>query len=240
MAAAAPKRCLVIYDDIDYNVEKSTPCPLAEGQMKAKLQDKTGIPPDEQRLVKQLNLDDLELDKARLKRRRVAMQIFVKTLTDKTITLDVKPSDNIYYVKALIQDKEGVPANQQRLTWGGKQLEDDRTLADYNIQKESTLTLLLRLPGGGDPTRARSRSPRGSMQIFVKHPLTGKTITLEVEAGDTIDGVKAKLQDKTGIPPELKRRRVADGKQLEDDRTLSDYNIQRESTLHLGSALRSI
>jgi len=150
------------------------------------------------------------------------MQLFVKTLTGKTVSIEVEEGESIEEVKAKIAEKEGIPPEQQRLIFGGQQLQDAKTLDDYDVGDDATLHLVLRL--------------RGGMQLFVK-TLTGKTVSIEVEEGESIEEVKAKIAEKEGIPPE-QQRLIFGGQQLQDAKTLDDYDVGDDATLHLVLRLR--
>jgi len=153
---------------------------------------------------------------------RGGMSLFVKTLTGKTVSIEVEEGESIEDVKAKISEKEGIPPEQQRLIFGGQQLQDGKTIDDYNVGDDATLHLVLRL--------------RGGMSLFVK-TLTGKTVSIEVEEGESIEDVKAKISEKEGIPPE-QQRLIFGGQQLQDGKTIDDYNVGDDATLHLVLRLR--
>jgi ubiquitin C len=150
------------------------------------------------------------------------MQIYVKeTLKGLTITLDVDSLDTIDIIKDKIEYNEGFPKGRQCLIFGDEQLEGKYTLADYNICNESTLLLVIH------PCTSTS----DAMQIFVKMQ-NGKTTTVRVDSSDTVNSITVKIYEMEGIPP-LEQRIIFRGRRLEGRRTLADYGIQKEETLHL-------
>ncbi len=153
---------------------------------------------------------------------KTTFNINLKFLTGRTITLTTaKTSSTIKDIKCMIQDKEGISPDQIIIIFAGKHLEDNRTLADYNIQRESLLYVILK--------------SRGPMPLFIK--INAKTVALMVEPSSTIKDIKCRIQE-MGEPTDEMIISFK-GKILNIDYlTLADYNIQKHSTLHVVIRLR--
>ena len=196
--------------------------------VKDKIQAKEGIPANQQilKLLGRQLKDDLTLSNYNIHKEATLQlhirpagprTLYVKTLTGRTIILEeVSGLCTICEIKTTIQETEGIPVISQRLIYGGN-LEDDRTVTDYNIQNESTIHLVLRLGA--------------VLPIQVQTP-TGELFSLEVGSYDTIHFVKTKICGQEGILPE-EQKLTFDGKQLEDEKTIADYEVVKDSTLQL-------
>ena len=195
--------------------------------LKAKIQEKKGIPSGQQRLMfngKEMNdaniLNNYSIQNGStiqlLERDHEGMEVFVKRSKGKTLRLQVEPKDTIKSVKTKIQVKTGISPEQQHLKFADEELLDGLTLEKYNIDKGSTLDLAYDT----------------SMVITVKTP-TGRNIALEVKPSDSVEEVKKKVCEKEGIPAHQQRLHFSHHYELEDGRTLSDYGIQNGATLWL-------
>jgi surface protein len=202
-------------------------------EVKKKIQDKEGFKPEQQTLIfagQQLE-DNKMLFEYNIKNKSalqlvLIIQIFVRLVEGKQLTLDVEPSDTIETVKKKIEVIEGLKPEQQKLIFASQFLEDNKTLSEYKIKYQSTLHLVIRL-----------RGIKKFIRIFFKKVLTGEIITLDVEPSDTIEKVKKKIQEKEGIKPEEQKFLFA-GMQLGDNYTIADYKIKENSTIHLILNLR--
>ncbi|KAL9959082.1 hypothetical protein ACROYT_G036164 [Oculina patagonica] len=192
--------------------------------VKEKIKEEKGFPPDQQflfflgeELEDDHTLKDYDITNQSTLRLHLVKHIFVKMPSGKMISLEVEPETSIRRVKDKIEDKEGIPQDQQCLIFFGKELLDDCTLSHYKVPNEATLHV-------------------GSMRIYVLLP-TGKATTLDVLPSDSVEIVKKKIYEKKGIALD-QQRLTFDDKQLEDGCSLSDNNIHEESLLCLNQAAR--
>lgn len=146
-----------------------------------------------------------------------AEQIFVKSLTGKTITIDFEKDKTIEQIKDMIEKKEGISKDQQRLLFCAKQLENEKTLCDYGICKNSTIHLVARLDGG--------------MQLYIK-TLSDNTITLEVDSSEKIIDIKRRIMEKKGIDVN-NQKLIFTGRELKNERVIGETEIRTESSLKL-------
>ncbi|XP_044947731.1 polyubiquitin-like [Hordeum vulgare subsp. vulgare] len=191
--------------------------------VKAKIQDQYRLVFDGVQLEDKLTLEDHGIDHGSMLELQEKMQIFVTEMpADKTMALEVDSHDTIGSVKAKIEYMEGFPKGRQCLIFANKRLHDDNlTLADNNIEKESTLLLLLQ--------PCRPTGDMNMMRIFVMK-MSGNKIALDVGRSETIDGVKMKIYEKDGTRP-IQYRLLFEGMTLENGYNLEHYGIEEEDIL---------
>ena len=154
--------------------------------------------------------------------------LFVKVMCEEThTTLAVDPNDSIANLKSMIKVKKGFPVDEQRIVFNGRNLEDDRTVSDYNIQDKSTLNLVLRVPG-----RHKGHNRIGVLVTILTEARVPVATDTLVRPTDSILEVKLKIRDMTGVPPHKQILNFGD-KELENTRTISDYNIRNDSVIYL-------
>lgn len=165
------------------------------------------------------------------------MQIFIKTLTGKTVTLEVEPSDPIIKIKNKFEGKENIPSDQQRIIKHGKELTDNLTLKDYNVQAKDVLHMVYCLRGGmyhetsGYNGNYEELPSLGPFNINVKSAF-GYNFTILVILGDTVASLKKRIEYMTGNLKEANNI-IFKGELMMDEHTLAHYNIEQDSELYV-------